>query len=64
MTIQPSKFVAGRYFSQAEFNSATSIGIIIGYRMPKIVWHARAVGKTTDGPRQNTIVGPLKKSTL
>jgi len=63
MTIQPLKFAAGRYFSQAEFNNGSSIAII-GYTNAENLFGTpeRAIGKQIDiKGKKITIVGLLKK---
>jgi putative ABC transport system permease protein len=63
MAIQPLKFDAGRFFSTAEFSSATNVGLIGYSNAEKLFGNPqRAVGKqVTVKGKKITIIGVIKK---
>jgi putative ABC transport system permease protein len=63
IAIQPLTFEAGRYFSNAEFNNATNVGIIGFVNAEELFGEAtRAIGKQVDlKGKKVTIIGVIKK---
>lgn len=63
MAIQPISFGAGRFFSNAEFNNATNVGILGFENAEDLFGEAeRAIGKQVDlKGKKITIIGVIKK---